>query len=350
MYQLGALVWNNNNYSEYAQEVWESAFDYLQPEVTDAYFTIAKNISNAPNSSRVPGFNESEYLAETIAEVTALLGAGKDIKNEECAQELYTEFANILSAIEVFRKDCVNKALVAELDPWLNSLEDIATAGKAALESIFAIENDDASLAWESLSTASKAYDTAYSYFNPAEKVSKAGSKRLYPFVTKVIGIAKNNLSPILNPSDTTINPSFIGVIGGKDAAADANAAKMYDGDEATFAEWRTVQVKDDYYGLDLGKVVKVTDIEILQGNQDGHHDIFHKAKLQYSTDKENWKDIEGAVVSENGCTITADGLDIQARYVRYYLYETGFGSKPDYWTYVREFTVNRAVPEYDRI
>ena len=350
LYQLAALVWNNNNYSAYAQEIWESAFDYLQPEVTDAYFTIAKNIANAPNSSRVPGFNESEYLADAIAEVTSLLEAGEEIQTNTSAQALYEEFTNILSAIETFRKDCANEALVAELDPWLNSLNDIAAAGKAALRSIFAMENGDPSTAWEALGEASKSFDTAYGYTNPANNTAKAGSKRLYPFVTKVINIAKNNLTPILNPNDTTINPSFIGVMGTNEQADDANASNMYDGDASTYAGWQIVQKEGDYFGLDLGKVVKVTDIEILQGSEDGHHDIFHKATLQYSTDKENWKDVEGVEVSENGCTITADELDIEARYVRYYLYETGFGTKPDYWTFVREFTVNKEVPQYDRI
>lgn len=350
LYQLAALVWNNNDYSDYAQEIWESAFDYLQPEVTDSYYTIAKNIANAPNSSRVPGFNESEYLADAITEVTALLEAGQSVKANVSAQDLMAEFANIISAIEDFRANCANEALVAELDPWLNSLNDIAHAGFAAMESILAMEAGDASASWEALSEASKYYDTAYGYTNPANNTAKAGSKRLYPFVTKAINIAKNNLTPILNPNDTAINPSFIGVMGTNEQADDVNAAKMYDGDETTYAGWQIVQKEGDYFGLDLGKVVKVTDISILQGSEDGHHDIFHKATLQYSVDKENWTDIEDAVVSEDGCTITADGLDIEARYVRYYLYEEGTATKPDYWTFVREFTVNNEVPQYDRI
>ena len=84
-----------------------------------------------------------------------------------------------------------------------------------------------------------------------------------------------------------------------------------------------------------------------VQGKDDKDHDIFHKAVLQYSKDKTNWTDIPAQA---DGSRITAQGLDIQARYIRYYLTETGYGNKPDYWTHVREFTVNKKAPENDRV
>lgn len=350
LYQLAALVWNNANYSEHAQEVWESAFDYLQPEVKDSYFTIASNIANAPNSTRVPGFNESEYLKDKLAAVQALLESKAPIKANAEAQEVLEEFKNMIAAVKDFRENCANKGLVNNLEPWLKSLDDLAHAGVAALESIMALEEQDVSTAWVKLSSASKYYDTMYTYLSAEdlkENPAKAGSKRLEPFVTKAIHAAKNQLTPILNPDDDTASPTLYARMGGVVQPDDANGKKLYDGDETTIAGWQIIQKAGDYYGLDFGRSITVRDISVLQGQNDTHHDIFHDAVLQYSEDGAIWTDIDASV---DGMRITADGLNLKARYVRYYLKTTGFNGKPDYWTFVREFTVNKKTEEHDRV
>lgn len=350
LYQLAALVWNNNDYSKHANEIWESAFNYLQPEVKDSYLTIARNVSNAPESSRVPGFNESEYLKEKLDAVQKLATAGKPIKEDENAKAILAEFENMIAAVKDFRANCANKALVKELEPWLKSLDDLAHAGQAAMESLIALEDDDVTTAWTKLSSASKYYDTMYTYLTAEDLpnvYAKAGSRRLAPFVSKVISAAKNQLTPLVNPGDTTISPTLYAKMGGAEVVESADSKKMYDGDETTYATWQVKQQVGDYYGLDLGRVTTVTDISILQGQKDGHHDIFHDAELQYSEDGETWTKIDATV---NGDRITADGLNVKARYVRYYLKTTGYNGKPDYWTYVREFTVNKKVEEHDRV
>ena len=350
LYQLASLVWNNNKYSEHANEIWESAFNYLQPEVKDSYLTIARNVANAPGSSRVPGFNESEYLKEKLDAVQKLVNAGKPIKENEDAKAILAEFDNILNAVKDFEKNCANKNLVKELTPWLKSLNDVASAGKGALESLIALENGDTTTAWTKLSSASKYYNTMYTYLTAEDLpnvYAKAGSKRLAPFVAKAINAAKNQLTPILNPGDTTISPTLYAKMGGAEVTETADSKKMYDGDETTYVSWQVKQQAGDYYGLDLGRVTTVTDVSILQAQKDGHHDIFHDAELQYSEDGETWEKIDAKV---DGDRITADGLNVKARYVRYYLKTAGYNGKPDYWTYVREFTVNKKVEEHDRV
>lgn len=350
LYQLASLVWNNNDYSKHANEIWESAFNYLQPEVKDAYLTIARNVSNAPESSRVPGFNESEYLKEKLDAVQKLATAGKPIKENEDAKAVLAEFENMIRAVKTFRETCENKALVKELEPWLKSLDDVAHAGKEALESLIALEEKDATTAWTKLSSASKYYDTMYTYLTAEDLpnvYAKAGSRRLAPFVSKIISAAKNQLTPIVNPGDTTISPTLYAKMGGAEVVETADSKKMYDGDETTYASWQVKQQAGDYYGLDLGKVTTVTDVSILQAKEDGHHDIFHDAELQYSEDGETWTKIDAKV---DGNRITADGLNVKARYVRYYLKTEGYNGKPDYWTFVREFSVNKQVEEYDRV
>ena len=87
---------------------------------------------------------------------------------------------------KILKKTCANKNLVKELTPWLKSLNDVASAGKGALESLIALENGDTTTAWTKLSSASKYYNTMYTYLTAEDLpnvYAKAGSKRLAPFV-----------------------------------------------------------------------------------------------------------------------------------------------------------------------
>ena len=352
LYQLAALVWNNNDYLANAEKIWESAFDYLQPEVRDAYFKIANNISNAPGSSRVGNaFPESDYIEELLNTVSTEITSGQNYKDSENVAALRAEFAAILGAIEEFETNCEKQELVAELTPWLKSLRDVTTAGRDILDSAVALQTGDLSVSWEKLSSASAAYSTAYTYQVNAEdnNFAKAGSKRIYPFVTTLISYVTNSLTPMLNPDHAEAIPTAFVKLGGAVQSDDTNAKKMYDGDATTFANWNIVQEAGDYVGLDFGRVIRVTDVKIVQGETDTHHDILHDAVLQYSEDNEHWQEID-AEVTLDGHVITAENLDLNARYVRYYLKTKGYGGKIDYWTRIREFTVNKPVPTGDRV
>ncbi len=351
LFQLAALFWNNSNYSQYANEVYLNSFNYLEKGVEDAYKVLAQNIANCPNSSRVPqGFNESEYIKEQLESVLAKANAGTSIKDDEETLQLLASLNEILSALDTFTKDCTNTQLVNELTPWLNSLDNITNSCLAALKAIIAIEEDNLSLAWEQFSKASKTLQTwdDYPTFSGSDKKALAGSKRLQPFASKLVNKVKNTLTPIFDPSYTDFTPSLYAVLGGSEKAHDNNANKLFDNNLSTSIQWNTVQKKDDYYGVDLGRVIKVTDIEIVQGNTDTDHDYFHKAILEYSKDGITFTSI-GQQYNDT-THIYVDGLDIEARYVRLRLVETGTASKPDYWTHVREFSVNKEIPTGNKV
>ena len=96
LFQLGAYFWNVNNYSAHTEEVWEQCFKYLQPEVYDAYLTIARNVSDCPGSGRVPqGFEESLYIKDELENVLARIEDGQDISSDQEAQDLLAEFRHI---------------------------------------------------------------------------------------------------------------------------------------------------------------------------------------------------------------------------------------------------------------
>ncbi len=356
LFQLASLFWNNNNYLAQAETIWKESFKYLQPEVYNAYLTIAKNVSNCPNSGRVPkGFPESEYLAEALSSVSTKIQKGQDISNDPDAQMLQKEFSNILSAISVFRSQCANKALVEELNTWLLSLTDVATAGSAVLQSLFDLEQNDIDNAWKNLGTAGQAMDTHNTYYYIFEKnkraASLAGSKRLIPFINQTITIAKRRILPYLNPSAPT-PVTFYAKIHGSLEADSSESAKIFDGDETTVAKWHNgMQEEGDYFGADLGKVIPINKIRILQAESDTDNNFYHNAVLEYSKTGEDGDWISIQEYANNSAPreilFTKEQLsDVEARYVRLRLTQQGTPGKKDYWTHIREFVVNDPEPE----
>ncbi len=352
LFQLASLFWNNSDYSAHAEEVWLDSFNYLEPGVEEAYRTIGRNVANCPGSSRVgAGFPESEYIKENLEAVRAAVTNGEPIAELADTQVLRTEFANILNAIEVFRRDCRNTALVNELDPWLKSLEGVTTAGLASLNAIIALESGDAAEAWTNFAAAGKGLQewNAHLTCDDPSVTNKAlaGSKRLQPFAAELVAYVDGALTPLFD-ANYAGQLNLYAVLGGQKQILDDNARKMLDGDLNTYAQWNIVQKQDDYFGVDLGVVKTVTDISIIQGNSDTHHDYFHKAVLEYSEDGKTFTQL-GERYNDT-YRIELDNLDIRARYVRLRLVETGTATKPDYWTHVREFTVNREKPDGNRV
>lgn len=342
-FQLLSWGWNRDNYTSYLEELWEDCFKYLQPEVYDSYLTIARNVSNCPESGRIKeGFPESEYLKDKLDSVQTKALAGETLAGDPEVEVLLQEFSHILSAVEDFRANCTNEALVAELDPWLSSLTGITNACKSALEAILALQAGDTNGAWLALSNASLGLDEWDNYPTPqyAEKMAKAGSKRLQPFASKLVPYIKEAIVPVLFPDGGTKDePTFYGMINGKQLTADAESDKMFDGSDATAASFAGTQLQGDYLGVDLGSVKTVSSVQVLQGADDEDQSYFHDAVLECSADGENWTALTARADS---CRIQADGLTIPARYVRMRLTGDGSGDM----TRVREFTVTAASQE----
>lgn len=375
LFQLASLFWNNNNYLSQAETIWEASFKYLQPEVYNAYLTIARNVANCPNSSRVPkGFPESEYLAEAIVSVSAKIPKKQPISNDEDAIMLKEEFSNMLSAIDVFRNQCANKTLISELDPWLKSLKDIATAGEAILQALFDLEQNDIDGSWKNLGIASQAMSTynTYPYYDPRDNskiISLAGSKRLVPFISQTISTAKNIILPYIDPSINVPDSSFASFyakIHGSIETDSSESSKIFDQDENTIARYQRSygtgqQEAGDYFGADLGKVIPIQRIDILQAESDTDNNFYHNAVLEYSKtgNDDDWTLIKEYTddSAPRQILVTKEELsDVQARFIRLRLTKQGTSGgngtpiKSDYWTHIREFTINGAEPKEEEL
>ena len=117
--------------------------------------------------------------------------------------------------------------------------------------------------AWQGVAAAGKAMATqaAYPAYAGADKMAQAGSRRLVPFINKIVPVAKRWVMPHLNPS--AVVTSFYGKIAGEEVGDTAETAKIFDGNLATSCTLTPAHQVDDYVGIDMGRVVPVYSIEI---------------------------------------------------------------------------------------
>ena len=314
LFQLGAYFWNVNNYSSYTEEVWEQCFKYLQPEVYDAYLTIARNVSDCPGSGRVPqGFEESLYIKDELEDVLTKIEAGTDISADEGAQNLLAEFRHIQSAVDVFMENCENEALVEELsnpggteggEGWLQALKNVAKAGEMLLNAEIEMDraNPDLGVIWESFASASaemsRYNERTYQYPDGANKPAvKAASKRVVPFVEACMEHVGAYMDGILAEAN-------------EEAAAD----RIYTNMEEYASTPLTIQEKQygirnigritfdpgDYIGIKKKDIAEISQI-LIEGNG------LDALELEYSLHGDKWTEAEPGELAENA----------SARYIR---------------------------------
>ncbi|GAA0591596.1 hypothetical protein GCM10009001_04640 [Virgibacillus siamensis] len=330
LFAVADYAWNVDDF--HAEQSWKDSFKYVAPNADSELQIIASHLSS-PSTNRGYDLEESEYIKEELKQFKQKFKADEPV--DEIGTSLIDEFNRVLDAIEGFKEKSTNEQMLKEIKPWLNSLREIVQADKHAVKSVLALQNEDVNLAWKELGKATGAMKKSQTYtvprLNASDITVEAGAKRLIPFADKLISQLQAQIVTAIDP-DATANIPIT-------SYERQDMGKMVDGDEETYAYVKIIQENGDWYGIDLGKKVNVDNIRILQGRNNGDHDIFQRGVLEYSVDGENWKAIGD---ERSGYLIEEKDLNVEARYVRYRLTHAGVpGGKPDLWTAVREFTVN---------
>ncbi|MGN7357423.1 beta-N-acetylglucosaminidase domain-containing protein [Paenibacillus sp. SAF-054] len=333
LFGVADYAWNVDDFN--AEKSWLDSFKHIAPEAPDEYRTIAYHMSDPSPNGRGVQLGESENLREKLNAFLSSYANGSTTEAQAAA--LITEFDSILNAIQGFKSKISNPNLQDEIAPWLNSLDFVVQADKHAVQSVMALQKGSTNTAWESLAKAANAMSESTKFtrevINAKPEVVEAGAKRLVPFATELIQKLDAKIYGSLDPEYTAAIP--VSSYGSR-----PDLVKILDNDPSTYAYIQTKQVNGDWYGIDFGKSIIVNDIDIIQGRSDTDHDIFQRGVLEHSLDGQNWTAIGG---ERSGYRVAVNGLDLSARYVRYRLTHAGIpGGKPDLWTAVREFTVNK--------
>ncbi|WP_136606235.1 beta-N-acetylglucosaminidase domain-containing protein [Paenibacillus dokdonensis] len=332
LFAVADYTWNVDDYNQ--DSSWLNSFKYVAPEAASELNTIAYHLSDPSPSGHGLQVGESENIRPDLDDFLSKYNGGQSL--QESGNRLVADFNQILSAIEGFKSKSQNPKMLQEIDPWLSSLKNIALSGQAAVRSAMAVQEGSMDIAWEELAKASAALAESKAYtikkLNYPDVTVEAGAKRMVPFAEQLI----NKLDAQIY---TSMDPDYVIPVPMSSYGTPSDIGRMVDGDPATYMYVQTVQQNGDWYGLDLGKPVKIHDISIIQGRNDSDFDIFQKGILETSMNGVDWTAIGE---ERSGFNIRADGLSTEGRYVRYRLTHAGIpGGKPDLWTAVREFTVN---------
>ncbi|MEC0089688.1 beta-N-acetylglucosaminidase domain-containing protein [Paenibacillus macquariensis] len=334
LFAVADYSWNVDDFN--SDESWKNSFDYIAPEVASELNTIAYHLSDPSPSGHGLVVGESENVKAELERFMSQFSNKQPVA--ETGNTLISDFDEILQAIKSFKEKSNNASMLEEITPWLDSLKYVVESSKYATISAMALHNGELSSAWEALAKATNALSESKKIkikkLNYPDVTVEAGAKRLVPFVEQLI----NKLDAQIL---TSIDSEFVTMLPMSSYGSPSGLDKMVDGDISTNIYFQVLQKNGDWYGVDLGKSTKVQDVSITQGRNDGDHDIFQRGILEYSLDGQTWTAIGE---ERSGIKITAKGLDLEARYVRYRLTHAGIpGGKPDLWTAVREFTVNES-------
>ena len=312
LFQLASYFWNVNDYSKHTEEVWEQCFKYLQPEVYDAYLTIARNVSNCPGSGRVPkGFEESLYLAETLDTIQKAVQGNTFTADMQEVKNLKAEFAHIRDAIKTFTENCTNKALVQELtnpgnreggEGWLQALENVVKAGEYILQAQeeMAKAEPDMGIVWQNFSDASAEMNTynkrTYQFPAGGTQSVKAGSRRLVPFVNACMEDVKAVVDELLatGNAETPADRIYTNV------SKYAKTPLTIDEKEYGVRNVKVTLEKNQYIGIKTKEIAEISKV-ILEGSD------VSGLTLEYALYGDDWKEVEPGDLQKN----------IEARYLR---------------------------------
>lgn len=293
LYGVADYSWNVAGYN--AIDNWERGLGELVPEAREAYRTFAIHSADTETGYRRDESWETKTFR--INEWT-----------EEDFRALWDEFNKVEKAPGEMEKGCSNRALLKELQPWLDEFGKLGTRGKRALElaKIYRSGEDNPGF-WNKYVQNLMSKEDRENY-----EAHKSGTLKLQPFYENAMDDMAHGF--LMRLSGKT--PMDYKGIGSFNNAGTTLSRLMFDNDSTTYYTSGIPQKAGDWIGVDLRCLRDVSEISILQGrNSVDDVDYFDHARLEYSEDGKVWNPLTGEL--EKQYVINWNGEPVRARYVR---------------------------------
>lgn len=337
IFAVADYAWNVKDFND--DQSWVDSFKYIDKEAADELYTLAKHMSNPQPNGHGLVLAESEELQPLINEFKNKLASDESII--EIGNQLITEMETIINACDGFHANSKNNNLKEELLPFTNSLKDLTTAIKAFVESAIAIEKNNMVTAFNQYTSASSNLVNSQNHIRKlidGATVVSPGSTHLIPLAEAL----QEKLSGPINEyvsSGESEQPLVISVSSNMNSwYGGTKLENIIDGNSGTYAWNGAYEAVNQYFQVDLSKPTTIYGVHILNGTPDKLQDTFGSAKLQYSTNGTDFKDLNDEIYE--GYTSQVDVSDIEIENVvavRYICTQTGSENK---WVAMREFKV----------
>lgn len=312
LYGVSDYTWNIANYNP--MDNWERGIAELTPDVADAFRTFAIHSCDTETGYRRAESWETktfEYNNYTQEEFDALV----------------VEFESVKAVPGKLRSGIANKALLAEIDPWLTEFGKLGERGVRTLNLIKVFESGDKAAFWKGYVANLMSAEGRAAY-----NAHKSGTLKLQPFYEN----AMNDMVRVFYKGVAGKIPNTMTPVASYRNIVSPSGNLMFDDDSTTYYTSTTGQRTDDWIGADLGGVRVVREISILQGrNSVDDVDYFDNCLVEYSKDGRYWKTLLDSL--ERQYVIKWKGDAIDARYIRI----RKLPSSKRNWAAVRSFEVN---------
>ena len=316
LYSVADYTWNTEAYNPI--DSWERGLESLAPEVKEAYRLFAIHSCDTETGYRRHESWETETF--TMAEYDA-----------EKAATLREELVRI-AAVEATMAEMQNKALLAELQPWLVELTKLATRCLNVLDCLELYRAGEYETFWN-LYVANIMSEADIAAFD----AHRIGTMKLHPFYERLMDdMAAAYFESLTGTKSSTLSP-----IGTYISLGAPQAKYMFDNDPETYYHSGQGQRTDDFVGVDLGIVREVREVRITQGrNSVDDVDYFDHTIVEYSVDGETWEALTEPL--KGVYDIAWAGEPFEARYVGIRKLE----SEKRNWLAIRAFEINPVTPE----
>ena len=184
LFSVADFAWNVNTFDH--NKAFEDSFKYIEPNATEYLHELAKHLADPDDASQV--LPESEEFVGLFEEYNRLVSEGKTTK--DIASVLIPKYERIIDSVDKFKELSQNENLKKEIEPWINSLRDVASASIEFLNLANQMEDADYTNLWDKYKSAKTLQQNSKTHIVQnlgGPTIVEAGAKRLVPFMNSII-------------------------------------------------------------------------------------------------------------------------------------------------------------------
>lgn len=194
IFAIADYAWNNEDFND--QQSWQDSMQYVEPNATAAFYTLAQHMTHADPEEGLEA-EESENIKDLLDNTLENVQNGESI--QETAPDLIDELEYIADAGEIFLDEASNKKLKEELTPFVHALHDMVLADVEFLKAQEATEDGDNEKAQQFFTKGQNLREKSLDYDRPMLEgedpvKAKPAGKRLQPFTDELEDAVKENL------------------------------------------------------------------------------------------------------------------------------------------------------------
>lgn len=199
LFSVADFAWNVDKFDY--NKAYEDGFKYIEPDATEYFHELAKHLSDPSDPSQV--LPESEEFVGLFEEYNRLIEEGKSTK--DVANVLIPKYEKIIVSVDKFKELSKNENLKKEIEPWINSLRDVASASIEFLNLEIQLEDENYTDLWENYKSAKILEQNSKTYIVEnlgGPTMVEAGAKRLVPFMSSIIDRLSKQVYEILQSKE----------------------------------------------------------------------------------------------------------------------------------------------------